>query len=278
VAALGSLMAGIPRVLLSCRSLNPGYFAPPPEWMRELYRALAGSSRVLLSTNSRAGALDYADWLGLEPSTFRVLRNGLDPAALELSSLEARERLRRGLGVPVGTPTLAAVFRLGAEKRPLFFLDVVSRVREHVKDLVVLHAGRGPMQEEFHRAIRDRGLESCVRLLGSRNDIPDILSLADLVLLTSRHEGLPNVLIESQFLGVPVVSSDSGGAREAFRDGETGFLCNRNSVEQHAAACLRLLGDPRLRASMSRAATALAREQFQLEPTVEGLLRALRAS
>jgi glycosyltransferase involved in cell wall biosynthesis len=88
------------------------------------------------------------------------------------------------------------------------------------------------------------------------------------MLLCSRVEGLPNVLVEAQALGCPVVATDAGGTRETIEPGVTGFLRPIGDVAGLSDDLLRLLGDGAMRAAMSARARGFARERFPLERMV----------
>jgi glycosyltransferase involved in cell wall biosynthesis len=104
--------------------------------------------------------------------------------------------------------------------------------------------------------------------LGRRSDVPALIACADAMLLCSRVEGLPNVLIEAQAFGCPVVATDAGGTKETMIPDETGFLCPVGDVAGLSDAILRLLIDGELRGRMSARAKSFARERFPIERMV----------
>ena len=88
--------------------------------------------------------------------------------------------------------------------------------------------------------VRRRKLESQVRFLGSRADVPRLLHAADIFLLTSISEGIPLTVIEAMAAGLPVVATRVGGVPEIVEEGRTGWLAPSGNDEQLAAAILRL--------------------------------------
>jgi glycosyltransferase involved in cell wall biosynthesis len=104
--------------------------------------------------------------------------------------------------------------------------------------------------------------------LGRRDDIAVLIGAADAMLLCSRVEGLPNVLVEAQALGCPVVATDAGGTRETMQPGATGFLREIGDIAGLTGDILRLIDDAALRASVSAEARAFARGRFPLERMV----------
>ncbi|MEE9227117.1 MAG: glycosyltransferase, partial [Acidobacteriota bacterium] len=107
-----------------------------------------------------------------------------------------------------------------------------------------------------------------VHLLGWRRDVAEIVAALDLLVLTSRWEGLPRVFAEARAVGVPIVATRVGGAVEAIRDGSSGFLVEPGDVQGMARHVLRLLRDPDLRQELARQAR-LGLEEFDIRSMVD---------
>jgi glycosyltransferase involved in cell wall biosynthesis len=101
--------------------------------------------------------------------------------------------------------------------------------------------------------------------MGFRRDVHALVAHADAVLIPSRHEGLPYVLLEAMMLGVPVVASRIGGLAEVLRDGETGLLVPVGSPEALCRAVASLLDDADLRRQLAGAASRLWQRQYTLQ-------------
>jgi glycosyltransferase involved in cell wall biosynthesis len=126
-------------------------------------------------------------------------------------------------------------------------------VASAVPKLRILIAGVGHLQGEIEQAIKSLGLEERVVLLGLRSDVPALMSIASLLLLTSTHEGMPNVVMEAQVLGLPVVATRTGGTPDIVADGVTGYVRVVGDVPQLAEACIAILRDSSLRTQMQTA-------------------------
>lgn len=270
VGGIAGAIVGTPQILLSTRNLNPTNFpAFYQTWMDLWYRNLAQLPQVRILANSRAGADDYAAWMGVDPSQFDVIPNGVDIDAMGNVTRKEIRAFRREIKLRRGQPLVAAVFRLAPEKQPMLFLDVIERVKQRVPKLRVVMAGVGPMQAEIEEAIAARGLRSTVQLLGQRKDVRVILASADALLLTSNAEGTPNVVMEAQLLGCPAVATDVGGTREIMEPGITGFLRPREDVAGMANDLARILLDRDLRSAMAAAGTKLLTERFSMDRIFE---------
>ena len=114
VVGLAALLAGVPRIYLSCRSLSPIHFAFNQPYMRPIYRFLAQFPNVTFLNNSKAGAADYSRWLRMKPKHIRIIRNGFDVEGLpdpdKLAQL--RDEYRRRNGIPAAAPVIGVVMRI----------------------------------------------------------------------------------------------------------------------------------------------------------------------
>jgi glycosyltransferase involved in cell wall biosynthesis len=110
--------------------------------------------------------------------------------------------------------------------------------------------------------------------LGNRADVPDLLAATDVTVLTSQVEGLPNALVESMCLGVPVVSTDYPGVEELVTDGREGFVAPRGNAPALAERVGHLLQDEALRRQMGACGRRTVEARFGLEAMATNLLAA----
>ncbi len=275
LGGVAGLLAGVPRIVLSTRNVNPAHFPHLHRpWMRPWYRFLAARRRLVFAGNSLAGITDYARWLGISASRFTLLRNAVPPEAFVLPSPQRVEAVRREIGVEAFQPLVVGVMRLSIEKRPDLFLEAIRRVRLARPDCRAAIVGVGPLESEVRRLLAALRLDRAVTLLGQRRDVGAILAAADVILLTSDHEGTPNSLLEALALGRAVVATDAGGVAEVIEHEHTGLLADCGDAGALAAAVNRLLGDPALRARSGDAGRTMVRKRFALGEVVERTLAA----
>jgi glycosyltransferase involved in cell wall biosynthesis len=115
------------------------------------------------------------------------------------------------------------------------------------------------------KAIRAKGLEKHVRLLGWRNDVADLLGASDVLLLTSIYEGLPRVVLQAMAAQKPVVATAVSGTPEAVKNEETGFLRQPGDVEGMAVDLACLLVDPGLAKKMGAAGRKRLTGTFKID-------------
>lgn len=275
LGAVAGLLAGVRRIVISTRNVNPSRFPHLYRtWMRPWYRFLASRPEIVFAGNSRAGIIDYAAWLGIDPARFMLLRNAAPSRAFANPPLPAVKAIRREAGACGGVPLVVGVMRLSIEKRPDLFVETIRRVRLVKPDCRAAIAGVGPLEGEVRRQIASLRLDHAITLLGQRRDVNAILAAADVVLLTSDHEGTPNVLLEALALGRAVVATDAGGVGEVIEHDRTGLLAECGDVGALAAAVNRVLTDSSFAEQLAAAGREIVRERFSLDAVVDQTLAA----
>ena len=183
-------------------------------------------------------------------------------------SASRRSAARRALGLDDDRPMILAVGRHEHQKGLDVLVAAIPEIRAAVPDAVVLVAGHpGRVTAALHEAIDANDLRDVVTLLGTRNDVPDLLVAADAVAVPSRFEGMPGAVLEAMALARPVVATDLPTVREAI-DGCAFELVPVDDAGALARALVRCLGDP---AAADRALESRRRfdELFTPRPVAE---------
>lgn len=280
-AGLAALMAGVPRIVLTVRSLPP---IDRPERYRPEYevvfRALLAAPGVSLTANSRTAARRYAEWLGLPPQRVAVIYNGVDPLPPDVTPAEAAMAAAFDAATPEADFTVGTVMRLDENKRPLLWLDVAARTLRCLPGARFVIIGDGPLREDCLAYARQLGIAERVLFVPRSPSVGYWLRRMDAFMLLSLVEGLPNVLIEAQHAGVPVIATDAGGAAETIRPGETGLLLPPGPDLDPALTAGRLAdlaAAPDRRAAMGAAARIWAAETFSVSAMLERTVRSYAA-
>jgi glycosyltransferase involved in cell wall biosynthesis len=235
-------------------------------WVRGGARVLAHG--LLMRRAARVVALaedlrrETVETFRYPPGRAVTIPMAVDPR--NLKPVRGRKATRRELRISPRAPVILSLAALTWEKDPLGQLAVVARVLEEIPGAVYLLAGEGPMRAELEGAVRLRGLEGSVRLLGSRTDVGDLLAASDVLLLGSRSEGMPRVLIEAGMVGVPAAAYRVSGVPEVVAHGETGLLAAPGDVDGLAGAVVSLLTDDAFRERAGRAARERYLAQFDV--------------
>jgi teichuronic acid biosynthesis glycosyltransferase TuaC len=233
----------------------------PRRWIRWAAARAAGIVAVSEALRARLIAL------GIEASRIEVLRNGVD---LELFAPGDRAAARRALGLGVDGTVVLSVGELIPRKGHDLAVQAVARLPEAT--LVIV--GEGPEADGLRRLARRLGSTKRIRFLGAipQERLATIYNAADVLVLASTREGLPNVLLEALACGTPVVATAVWGTPEIVAAPAAGRLVEERSPEALAGAIRGLLADP-----PARPATRAYAERFGWGPTTAGQLRLFKS-
>lgn len=152
---------------------------------------------------------------------------------------------------------IVSVGRLMPQKNQIMLLEAFARVREAFPEYTLTIYGEGPFREELEARIRQLHLEDAVSLPGNIKDVHDKIADAELFVMSSDYEGMPNALIEAMCLGLPVVSTAVSGATDLICQGENGLLVPCGDTAALAEAMEQLLSDSEKRQAFGREAVKL---------------------
>jgi glycosyltransferase involved in cell wall biosynthesis len=171
--------------------------------------ALRGADAVIAVSQQLA---DKTVDLGVEANRVHVVYNGIDPSIFfPGKAAEARQKLQLS-----NEPLLLFVGNLAPVKNLPVLIDACAELRERNISFQCRLIGQGALQSELNRRIHAAGLDERMKLIGPRplEELPDWYRAASLLVLPSRSEGIPNVILEALACGVPVVASRVGGIPE----------------------------------------------------------------
>lgn len=195
-----------------------------------------------------------------------VVYNGME--ALREPTVESISQTKRELGI-ADQHICLVIGRLHEEKGHRFLFDALPDIIERVGPVTVLLAGDGSQRAELESEVRERNLTHSVNFLGRRGDIPELISLASVVVLPSLAESFGFAALEAMSLGKPVVATTTGGLPEVVADGETGMLVPpADSLNLKDAVC-RVLQSPASALAMGEAGRVRA-AQFTFERMIGG--------
>ncbi len=161
------------------------------------------------------------------------------------------------------------VGRLEEQKGHRYFIEALPDiVKKHGENLAVIFVGDGGLKEELHRLAEANGTLNFIHFLGFRKDIPELLSVMDILVLPSLFEGMPLTLIEAGAMGIPVVATEVDGSTDVVLEGKTGYLVKPYDTATMAERVNTLLSDHELRQQMSRAAIQHVHACFDMKKQV----------
>lgn len=180
---------------------------------------LLGSSRAFIRMNqwisrrnadiSFACGTDAAKFIYGDVDDFVTIPNGIHPERCRQAATADRAALKASLGITDDRIVILQVGRLVTQKNHGFTVAIARELKERGIPFKLLIAGTGGLEQSIRDALAENGLTDCVALLGRRNDIYELMTMADVMILPSLYEGLPTVAVEAQAMGLPGILADT---------------------------------------------------------------------
>lgn len=183
------------------------------------------------------------------------------------------EAKRKDLRILNGEKIVGMVGRLSEQKAPLDFVKAIPEVLKVRQDVRFLLVGDGELREKTLKLSRKLHVDSQLTILGFREDVPELLHIFDVFVLTSLWEGLGRSLTEAMYTGRAVVATNVEGVPELVKNGETGILVEPKDVKSIAKGIISLLSDEKKAAKMGYAAAQRINESFRAGVMVRNLER-----
>jgi glycosyltransferase involved in cell wall biosynthesis len=214
--------------------------------------------------NSHA-VVDFYEQLGVPKDRLAMIYSGIEDE--EPPPVDPR-MVRTALGFEAEAPLILFAGRLAAQKRVddlLKALDLLQHVQPDARTVI---AGDGPLRDRLEETAHTYHLDSQVRFLGHCDDVPRLMAAADLVVLPSSYEGLPNLVLEAMRFRKPVVATAAPGTTEVVIDGQTGLLVPIGNPPLLARAMRDVLREPILARRLGDAGRARVESHFRAETMV----------
>ncbi|KZE64054.1 glycosyltransferase [Fictibacillus phosphorivorans] len=210
-------------------------------------------TRVITVSNfERENLID----LGVHKHKIITIYNGVD-----LNQFRYQDK-KTGLVFKVGI-----LARISEEKNHALFLDVANELKEY-KNIEFYVAGDGPSFHLVSEKIKELNLEDTVKLVGNIQNPERFINEMDVLLLTSKREVFPMVVLEAMAVGTPMISIDKGGIKEAIKNNETGILIPNHSIEAFSCKIKELKQDKALRLKLTQKARVKVIREFSLDQMV----------
>jgi glycosyltransferase involved in cell wall biosynthesis len=225
--------------------------------------------------NSRAVRNSVSIQEKITPKKMITIYNGVNLKSFYMS-VDKNKKLKEQLGLPFQCPIVGMIANLHPIKGYPDFLRAACIILKKIINTHFLIVGDGEMKTELEKTAVDLGIEGNVHFLGERADIPAILSIIDVSVLSSYSEGFSNTILESMAMGKPVVATRVGGNPEIISHGVNGYLIEPNAPRDLAKAILNLLYDKALARLMGRNGRQTVEKHFNEEKMVEEITRLYR--
>lgn len=201
----------------------PASFSPSK--LRAYYWAKARNQEWI--TISEYNRKYLAREFSLAPTEWHCIYNGINQASIAQSPLDKNQlrfQIRQELGLATNSLLILTVARLHPQKGHDYLLPIIPQIIAKFPQVQFVWVGDGEDRAYLTNLVQECKMEAQVNFLGYRNDIPELLTAADLFLFPSYQEGFPFAVLEAMIYGLPIVASDTGGIPEMVLDGQHGLI------------------------------------------------------
>ncbi|GGA33402.1 glycosyl transferase family 1 [Paenibacillus physcomitrellae] len=276
ITRLAAIAAGTGNVFYTAHGFHFFQGAPLLNWLiyYPLERLAARWTDVLITINGED--FDRASRFKVRGRVVRMPGVGVEAPDNGGRDTVEKEALMQELQIPADAFILLCMAELNGNKNQAQLLHAVQRLRKDGIPVCCLIAGAGSYEERYKKLAEELEIQESVRFLGFRKDGTRLMAASDVVVLLSRREGLPKVLLEALGSGKPAVVTDVRGCRDLVTEGFNGFRVAPGDVNGTVRALGKLYDNPDLLRRMGAAARSFY-ETYRLEK-VRGLMKELYQS
>jgi glycosyltransferase involved in cell wall biosynthesis len=218
---------------------------------------------VAISEEIRRGLLRD----GIPAEKIHRIPNFVDFGTFYPPGREAREEGRAAFGWS-GKTVLLYAGRLAPIKGLDRLLEAFREISREFPDLLLVLLGEGPMRPSLEEQASRSGISGAVHFLGRVDNVSEYMRVADVFVLPSLLEGMPNALLEAMATGLPAVATRTGGVVDVLEHGRNGLLAVPGNAGELAESIRTLLATPGLRERLGQAAYEEVRSSFSLESCI----------
>jgi len=258
---LAAYLAGVPVI---CAALHSTGFPDRVQWLN---RRLAPITDAFIAVAGPHGRY-LAEHEGCPAHKVHVIPNGVDVEKFHprWPARPVQEELRLAPGAPV----VGIIAALRPEKNHELFLQAAALVRQKLPETRFLVVGDGPQRARLESLARELGVAEVTHFLGMRRDVAEVLSVIDVLVLTSHMEANPVSILEAMAAEKPVVATRVGSVSETILDRQTGYLAAPGAAQEIADRVGELLTDRQRAAAMGRAGRERVIAHYSIDRMVQG--------
>ena len=244
---IAAKLAGVPVIIANEHNIDS--WKKFPQKLND--RVLAGiTNKIIVVSNAVKNF--YINKIGIPEDKITTIYNGVDIPKFQ-THVDINKK-KKEFGIKSSEKVITIIGRLHQQKGHCYFLkaaQIIVKKKPNVKFLIV---GDGPLGSQLRDMSNDLKISKNVIFAGLRNDIPQILAMSDISVLTSLREGFSITVLESMAAGKPVIATNVGGNSEIIEHGKTGFIIQPKSPEDMALYSLNLINNQELAKRMGQEA------------------------
>ncbi len=241
------------RVIYTAHGFHFYNGTPKKNWLLfyPVEKALAKFTDVLITINKEDYQLAKTKFFKKCKNIIYVPGVGIDVKKFEKKLSKNEEQLlKKSLNIKADDYILLCVARLDNNKNQGFLIKVMQQLTQTIPNIHLLLAGRDELNHFYQDMVNEYRLTDRVHFLGNRDDIPELLSISNVVLSASKREGLPVNVLEAFAAGKPFVALRGRGTEDLITNGENGYVVEFNDYNQFAECILKLYNNKKISKQM----------------------------
>ena len=184
------------------------------------------------------------------PEKYSTIYSGMDLTQFKVVNMD-KIQFKKTINMLNNQIIIGTVSRLEPRKGPQYFIEVMERVKKRIPNIKGVIVGCGSFRSHLEKKIKKLNLEENIILTGYRRDIAEIMSIFDIICLTSLWEGIPRVLIQGALLGKPLIAFNIDGNSEVIKHEVNGYLVPPIDINEFANRIIYLIENDDIRKKMS---------------------------
>lgn len=196
----------------------------------------------------------------------KMIYNGVDADIFDPRGID--DGITGELDIPEGALKIGIIGTIEKIKGHVYLIEAIGMLKGAGINCVALVCGTGPEEMNIRKAVRDKSLDKEVLFLGSREEMPGVLKVLDILAVPSLHESFSMAAVEAMSMEVPVIAARVGGLPEVVEDGVTGVLVPPGDSLGLYKAIRRLAEDPELRQRLGKNGRQRVLERFTIDENV----------
>lgn len=188
-------------------------------------------------------------------------------------NVPSKENCRTKFKIDPKDNVLLFLGNLTPQKRPDRFVEIIKLVKQNFPEIKAWIVGDGVLRKETEELVKKYDLQNNITFWGYQQNVTELISASDLLVLSSDTEGLPGVVLECGYLGVPAVSANVGGINECLENGKTGYVVQTQNPVDYARYIVELLNDEDKRKTMGLLSMNKVKSGFTMDMVSEKYLQ-----
>ena len=230
-------------------------------------------NRVMMPSIDKVIAQAYSqkeflvNFENIDAEKIEVIYNGVDLSKFRKSKDELA--LKESIGIPEDARVVGMVGRLVSDKGYPVFLNAAKIILNKMPDVHFLIVGDGAEKENLKKLTGQLQIESKIHFLGTVENVPQVVSLFDVAVMSSDFDTFSNSILEYMAMSKPVVATNVGSISEAVQHDVNGYLLQRGDIEGLAGSVLKLLDNEDLAVRMGNAGRKMVEDKFSIRRMVK---------